>query len=215
MRDSSISIISLQSDVTLCDAVVFTILRHLSLSSAALTASCSVIPVELLMSLSHDVGGRPLFLFPLTFPVMIVLSSPFLRITCPKKRNFRLCTISRSISLFPILSKTHALVFLCVHGIIRTLLSHHISKASTLHSSAFCIVHDSLPYIAMGKAVAHSTLSLRFKLTLRLLQMLPIINNTTRNLATMHINLDRIVHLHFYIIHRLLYTKRKPGHFWI
>ena len=78
----------LQSDVALCDAVVFTILRNLSLSSAALTASCSVIPVELLMSLSHDVGGRPLLLFPLTFPVMIVLSvSPFLRITCPKKRH--------------------------------------------------------------------------------------------------------------------------------
>ena len=51
--------LSLQSDVALCDAVVFTILRHLSLSSAALTASCSVIAVELLMSLSHDVGGRP------------------------------------------------------------------------------------------------------------------------------------------------------------
>ena len=46
-----------QSDVALCDAVVFTILRHLSRSSAALTASCIVIPVELLMSLSHDVGG--------------------------------------------------------------------------------------------------------------------------------------------------------------
>ena len=44
--------LSLQSDVALCDAVhVFTILRHLSLSSAALTtASCSVIPVELLIS---------------------------------------------------------------------------------------------------------------------------------------------------------------------
>ena len=56
----------------------------LHISSAALTASCSVIPVELLMSLSHDVGGRPLFFFPLTFPVMIVLSSPFLRITCSK-----------------------------------------------------------------------------------------------------------------------------------
>ena len=112
----------LQSDVALCDAVVFTILRHLSLSSAALTASCSVIPVELLMSLSHDVGGRPLFLFPLTFPMMIVLSSPFLRMTYPKKRNFRLRTISRSISLFPILSKTHALVFLSVHGILRTFL---------------------------------------------------------------------------------------------
>ena len=100
----------------------FELHRHLSLSSAALTASCSVIPVELLMSLSHDVGGRPLFLFPLTFPVMIVLSSPFLRITCPKKHNFRLRTITRSISLFPILSKTHALVFLSVHGILRTLL---------------------------------------------------------------------------------------------
>ena len=114
--------LSLQSDVALCDAVVFTILRHLSLSSAALTASCSVIPVELLMSLSHDVGGRPLYLFPSTFPVMIVLSSPFLQITCPKKQNFHLRTISRSISLFPILSKTHALVFLFVHGILRTLL---------------------------------------------------------------------------------------------
>ena len=43
------------SDVALCDAVVFTILRHLSLSSAALTltASCIVIPV----------GGGPSFSF--------------------------------------------------------------------------------------------------------------------------------------------------------
>ena len=67
-------------------------------------------------------GCETLVLFPLTFPVMIVLSSPFLRITCPKKRNFRLRTISRSISLFPILSKTHALDFLSLHGIFRTLL---------------------------------------------------------------------------------------------
>ena len=101
-----------QSDIMLCDAVVSTILRHLSLSSAALTASCVFIPEVLLMSLSHDGGGRPLFLFPLTFPVMIVLSSPFLRITCPKKHNFRLLTISRSINLFKILPKTHAGLYL-------------------------------------------------------------------------------------------------------
>ena len=69
--------ISLQSDVALCDAVVFTILRHLSLSSAALTASCSVIPVELLMSLSHDVGGRPLFFFRWSTGHQVGVSSCF------------------------------------------------------------------------------------------------------------------------------------------
>ena len=67
-------------------------------------------------------GNGLSFSFRWPSPVIIVLSSPFLRITCPKKRNYRLRTISRSISLFPILSKTHALVFLSVHGILRALL---------------------------------------------------------------------------------------------
>ena len=85
-----------------CDAVVFTILSHLSLSSAALTASCSVISVELLMSLSHDIGRWAHFLFPFTFPVMIVLSSPF-ELHFQRNATFHLRTISRSMSLFLIL----------------------------------------------------------------------------------------------------------------
>ena len=61
--------------------------------------SSVMITVELLMSLNHDVGGRPLFLFPLTFPVIMVLSSPFLRLLlhCPKNRNIHRCTISCNI----------------------------------------------------------------------------------------------------------------------
>ena len=84
----SLSLSSLFSQMSRCAMLwFFTILRHLSSSSAALTTSCSVIPVELLMSLSHDVGGRPLFLFLLPFPVMIVLASPFLRITYMSKET--------------------------------------------------------------------------------------------------------------------------------
>ena len=63
-------IFSLFSQMSRCAMLWFLRFFAISfyISSAALTASCSVIPVELLMSLSHDVGGRPLFLFPLTDP---------------------------------------------------------------------------------------------------------------------------------------------------
>ena len=43
---------------------------------------------------------------------------------------------------------------LAVQGILKSLLQHHISKASILWHSAFFIVHLSHPYMTTGKTIA-------------------------------------------------------------
>ena len=43
---------------------------------------------------------------------------------------------------------------LAVQGILKSLLQHHSSKASTLWCSAFCIVQLSHPYMTTGKTMA-------------------------------------------------------------
>ena len=43
---------------------------------------------------------------------------------------------------------------LAVQGILKSLLQHHSSKASTLHCSAFFIVQLSHPYMTTGKTIA-------------------------------------------------------------
>ena len=43
---------------------------------------------------------------------------------------------------------------LAVHGTLKSLLQHHISKASFLQSSAFFMVQLSHPYMTTGKTIA-------------------------------------------------------------
>ena len=43
---------------------------------------------------------------------------------------------------------------LAVHGIVKSLLQHHSSKASVLQCSAFFIVQLSHPYMTTGKTIA-------------------------------------------------------------
>ena len=42
---------------------------------------------------------------------------------------------------------------LAVQGTLKSLLQHHISKASILWCSAFCIVQLSHPYMTIGKTI--------------------------------------------------------------
>ena len=43
---------------------------------------------------------------------------------------------------------------LAVQGTLKSLLQHHSSKVSSLHSSAFFIVQLSHPYVTIGKTIA-------------------------------------------------------------
>ena len=64
---------------------------------------------------------------------------------------------------------------LAVHGMLKSLLQHHSSKASILQHSAFFIVQVSHPYMTTGKAIALArwtivgkVMSLLFKMLFRL-----------------------------------------------
>ena len=69
------------------------------------------------------------------------------------------CSFSFSISLSNEYSglisfRMDWLDLLVVQGILKSLLQHHSSKASTLHCSAFFIVQLSHPYMTTGKTIA-------------------------------------------------------------
>ena len=61
---------------------------------------------------------------------------------------------------------------LAVQGILKSLLQHHISKASILWHSAFFIVHLSHPYMTTGKTIALTRQSIVGKVMSLLFNML-------------------------------------------
>ena len=112
--------------------------------------------IKSVMSSSHLIFCRPLLLLPLTPPSIRVFSNESaLHIRWPKYWSF-------SFSISP--SKEHpGLIFrmdwldlLAVQGTLKSLLQHHISKASILVHLAFFIVQLSHPYMTTGKTIALS-----------------------------------------------------------
>ena len=112
--------------------------------------------IESVMPSSHLIFCRPLLLLPLTPPSIRVFSNESaLHIRWPKYWSF-------SFSISP--SKEHpGLIFrmdwldlLAVQGTLKSLLQHHISKASILVHLAFFIVQLSHPYMTTGKTIALS-----------------------------------------------------------
>ena len=61
---------------------------------------------------------------------------------------------------------------LAVQGILKSLLQHHISKASILWHSAFSIVQLSHPYMTLGKTIALTRQNLVGKVMSLLFNML-------------------------------------------
>ena len=107
------------------------------------------------MPSSHLILCRPLLLLPPIPPSIRVFSNgSTLRMRWPKYWSF-------SFSIIP--SKEHPglisfrmdwLNLLVVQGTLKSLLQHHISKASILQHSAFFTVQLSHPYMTTGKTIA-------------------------------------------------------------
>ena len=112
-------------------------------------------PNESVMPSNHLILCRPLLLLPSNFPSLRVFSSEsVLRIRWPKYWNFSFNIspsnehsglISFSIDWFDLLA---------VQGTLKSLLQHHVSKASILLCSAFFIVQLSYPHMTTGKTIA-------------------------------------------------------------
>ena len=126
------------------------------------------------MPSSHLILCRPLFLLPPIPPSIRAFSNEStLRMRWPKYCSF-------SFSINP--SKEHPglisfrmnwLDLLAIHGILKSLLQHHSSKASILGHSAFFTVQLSHPYMTTGKTIALTRRTFVGKVMSLLFNMLP------------------------------------------
>ena len=124
-------------------------------ASLSITNSLSLpkpMSTKSVMPSNHLILCRPLLLLPSIFSSIRVFSNESaLRIRWSKYWSF-----SFSINLSSEYSRLISFMMdwldlLAVQGTRRSLLQHHISKASTLQCSAFFIVHLSHPYLTTGK----------------------------------------------------------------
>ena len=151
---------------------------HLSAQSTSVFQSCptlhdsrvcstSDLPVhhqlpELTQTQVHRVGDAiqpshplsPLLLLPSIFPSIRVFSNEsVLQIRWPKYWNFSF-SISPSNEYSGLISfRMGSLNLLAVQGILKSLLQHHSSKASSLQHSVFFRVQLSHPYMTAGKTI--------------------------------------------------------------
>ena len=132
--------------------------RPLPESRMSITISQSsrkLIFIESVMPSSHLLLCHPLFLLPAIPPSIRVFSNEStLHMRWPKYWSF-------SFSIIP--SKQHPglisfrmdwLDLLVIQGTLKSLIQHHISKASIFWCSAFFTVQFSHPYMTTGKTIA-------------------------------------------------------------
>ena len=108
--------------------------------------------------LSHLILGRPLVLLPPIPPSSTVFSNEStLHMRWVKYWSFSF-SISPSEEIPGLISfRMDWLDLLAVQGTLKSLLQHHISKASILLRSAFFTVQLSHPYMTTGKTIALTT----------------------------------------------------------
>ena len=111
--------------------------------------------IESMMTSNHLILCHPLLLLPSMFPSIRVFSNEsILRIRWLKYCSFSF-SISPSNEYSGLISfRMDWLDLLAVQRTHKSLLQHHISKASILRRSAFFIVQLSYPYMTMGKTIA-------------------------------------------------------------
>ena len=90
----------------------------------------------------------------------------------PKYWSFSLSIIASKEHPGLISFRTDWLDLLAVQGTLKSLLQHHISKASILQHSAFFIVQFSHPYMTTGKTIALTRQTFVGKVMSLLLNML-------------------------------------------
>ena len=112
--------------------------------------------IESVIASKHLILCHPLLFLPPIPPSIRVFSneSTLLRIRWPKNWSFSF-NISPSNEHSGLISyRMDWLDLLAVQGTLKSLLQHHISKASILQCSGFFIVQLSHPYMTTGKTIA-------------------------------------------------------------
>ena len=114
--------------------------------------------IESVMPSNCLIFYHPLFLPPSIFPSIRIFSNKsVLCIRWPKYWSFSF-NISPSNEHPGLISfRVDWLDLLAVQGTLKSLLQHHISKASILWHSTFFMVQLSHPYMTTGKTIASTT----------------------------------------------------------
>jgi len=126
-------------------------------ASLSITNSRSLLKLmstESVMPSNHLILCHPLLLLNSIFPSIRVFSNESVLRNTPKYWSFSF-SISPSNGYSGLISsKMDWLDLLAVHGIFKSLLQYHSSKASILWHSAYFIVQLSHPYMTTGKTIA-------------------------------------------------------------
>ena len=154
-------------------ATPWTAACHASLSITNFRSPPKPMSIELVMPSNQLILCHPLLLSPPIFPSIRVFSneSP-IHIRLPKYQNFSF-NISPSNEHPGLISfRMDWLDLLAIQGTLKSLLQHHISKASILWRSAFFRVQLSHPYMTTGKTIALTTWTIFGKVMFLLFNML-------------------------------------------
>ena len=129
--------------------------------------------IEPLMPSNHLILCHPLLLPPSIVPSIRVFSNQsVLLIRWPKYWGFSFCISPSNEYSGLIFFRMDWLDLPAVQGTLKSLLQHHISKASILQCSAFFIAQLSHPYMTTGKTIALTRWTLVGKIMSLLFNML-------------------------------------------
>ena len=133
---------------------LLTAARQASLSLTISRSLLKFMSIELVVPPNHLILCHPLPLLPSIFPIIRVFSNESdLNIRWTKYWSFSF-SISPSSGYLGLISfRIGWFEFLPVQGTLKSLLQHHISKASILQCSAFSVVQCSHPYMTSGKSI--------------------------------------------------------------
>ena len=110
--------------------------------------------IESVMPSNHLILCHPILLLPSIFPSIRVFSNELVVcIRWPKYRSFSFSIRPSNENSGLISFRIDQFDLLAVQGTIKSLLSHHSSKASILRCSAFFVVQLSHPYMTTGKTM--------------------------------------------------------------
>ena len=132
-----------------------TVAQEASLSVTNSQSLLKLMSIESVMPSNHLILCHPLFLLPSIFPSIRVFSNEsILRLRWPKYWSFSF-NISPSNEYSGLISfRMDWLDLLAIQGTLKSLLQHHVSKASVLQHSAFFMVQLSHPYVTTEKTIA-------------------------------------------------------------
>ena len=172
LHHASVSSVQWLSHVQLF-ATPWTAVCQASLSITNSQSLLKLTSTESVMPSNRFILCHPLLLLSLIFLSISVFSNEsVLHIRWPKYWNFSF-SISPSNECSGLISfRMDWLDLLAVQGTLKSLLQHHISKASVLQCSAFFIVQLSHPYMTTGKTIALTRWTFVGKVMSLLLNML-------------------------------------------